>query len=308
VADQTVPEVREFFAPGKVILLGEHAVVYGHTALAAPLSRGITARATLGGRCELELPKSLRSDSRKAVQAAFTRAAVACGHPPVSVKLEGDLPISVGLGSSAAASVACALALTDAARMRGTPRQIMSVAHQMEQVFHGSPSGVDAACSTMNRLISFRRKNAESTPRIQAIELPRPLEMIVAIVGERGPTHETVGALRERVKRWPTRYLRVLTEIGRVAHEGIEALRDGDLNALGDAMNVNHGLLSALQLTSPDIDEMVQRLRGLGALGAKVTGAGGRGGAVIGLFRETQKPMARLSRDGVSCFASRVRG
>jgi mevalonate kinase len=82
----------------------------------------------------------------------------------------------------------------------------------------------------------------------------------------------------------------------------------GDLEGLGDAMNVNQGLLNALGLSSLAIEEMVARLRTAGALGAKLTGAGGDGGAVIGLFREPEPVVMKLRKAGIDCFASQLAG
>ena len=96
--------------------------------------------------------------------------------------------------------------------------------------------------------------------------------------------------------------------MGRLATEGAEAVEQGDLEALGDLMNVNQGLLSALGLSSPALEASVHRLRALGALGAKLTGAGGDGGAVIGLFPQPDAALARLRHDGVRCFASQLSG
>ena len=137
---------------------------------------------------------------------------------------------------------------------------------------------------------------------------PRPLKVLVALVGERRPTKVTVSALRERQTRWQARYARLFREIGTLAAEGARAVEAGDLEALGDAMNVNQGLLVALGLSSPPLEEMVYRLRQMGALGAKLTGAGGDGGAVIGLFLEPEPAVAKLMRLGVRCFSSQLAG
>ena len=97
-------------------------------------------------------------------------------------------------------------------------------------------------------------------------------------------------------------------EIGQLAREGADAVRKGDLESLGDLMNLNQGLLSALQLSSDRIDAMTRYLRAHGALGAKLTGAGGDGGAVIGLFLEPEPMIKRLTADGIECFCSQLAG
>ncbi|MFZ5472260.1 MAG: mevalonate kinase [Myxococcota bacterium] len=295
------------FGAGKVILLGEHGVVYGQPALAAPLGRGVRATARAAKTCSLEVPPSLSPSHRKLLTAAFARAAKACGRPQVSVSLESDLPISMGLGSSAALAVACARLLLQAAGRRSTPEAVARVAREMELVFHGTPSGVDHTASAQERLILFRRQSGTASS-VKAVKSPRPLKLLVALVGERSSTQSIVGSLRERASHWPTRYRRLYGEMGRLATEGARAVEEGDLQALGDLLNLNHGLLSALQLSSLGLDEMVYRLRRMGALGAKLTGAGGDGGAVIGLFLEPEPVVAHLAQEGVRCFGSQIAG
>lgn len=302
------PPPLEAFGAGKVILLGEHSVVYGHPALAGPLSLGVTARGVPAKRCQLTLPSTLSRPQRAQLTAAFARAARATGEPPVKVSFEADLPLAVGLGSSAALSVACSRLLLKATGKEPTPKETARVAWEMEQEFHGTPSGVDHTTSAQGRLVLYRRKPGTAVGQGRGVDSPRPLSVVVALAGERSPTKQTVGALRERQARWPERYRRLFTEMGRVAAEGAKAVEAGDLEALGDAMNVNQGLLAALGLSSPPLEEMVYRLRGLGALGAKLTGAGGDGGAVIGLFLEPAPAVAKLTALGVRCFSSQLAG
>lgn len=294
------------FAPGKVILLGEHAVVYGHPALAGPLRQGVTATGARALRPRLLLPAALRKEARRALQAAFDAAAKAAGSPGVVVRLASELPVSMGLGSSAAVSVAIARVLLAAAGRQAGTEAVCALAEQMERQFHGTPSGIDHTCAARSELIAFQRDGKRR--RVRAVRSPRPLGVVVALAGERPSTRQTVAALRMRQARWKARYRRLLGEIGEVAREGTRAVERGDLDGLGDAMNVNHGLLVALGLSSRAIDEQVHALRQLGALGAKLTGAGGDGGAVVGLFEEPRRAVARLRRRGVACFESALTG
>jgi mevalonate kinase len=298
--------VRTAFGPGKVILLGEHAVVYGSTALAVPLAIGVTARASPAPACTFRPPRGLRRATRAQLLSAFSAAADAAGRPPVRVSVASRLPMSMGLGSSAAVAVAVSGVLLRAATGRvPSAERLRVLAGKMEVVFHGTPSGVDHACSALGAPIAFRRRGVRP-PHIRRLVLRRPLELLVAIAGARRPTRDTVAGLRQRQARWPVRYGRLFREVGNVAEEGVRAAEAGDLESLGDAMNVNHGLLTALGVSSEAVEAMVARLRAAGALGAKLTGAGGGGGAVVGLFRDARAAEARLRRAGITCFRTRV--
>ncbi|MEW5737714.1 MAG: mevalonate kinase [Myxococcota bacterium] len=291
------------FGPGKIILLGEHGVVYGHPALAAPISRGVRAWAEPSDAPQLELPEELSAAHRDALERAFARAAKKAGHPRVSVHLESELPLSMGLGSSGALAVAVSRVLLEAKHARpASPKQVEALALEMEREFHGTPSGVDHTTSARGTMIVYRRGQARE------VRAKKPVKVLVALVGPRAGTKVTVGALRERQARWPSRYRRVFQEIGRLVEEGAKAATAGDLSALGDVMNLNQGLLNALGLSSPRLEDMVFRLRAAGALGAKLTGAGGDGGAVIGLFPEPEPAVVRLRREGIDCFASQLAG
>jgi len=292
------------FGPGKVILLGEHAVVYGAPALAGALQRGVRAVGIPSTDTRLQLPKGLKARMRAQLNEAFEAAAEATGRPAIKVALESDLPISMGLGSSAALSVAVSRLLLRAAGRRDDARSVSGVALQMEQRFHGTPSGVDHACSVAGGLISYRRRPGAASGRAQRLAVHSPLHLAVLLVGERSPTRTTVASLRERKARWPERYERLFREIGRTAVDGHRALAEDDLAGLGDAMNVNHGLLVALGLSSASLDAAVHGLRAQGALGAKLTGAGGDGGAVIGLFERPAQALRAIERSGLPGFSS----
>ena len=297
--------VPEAFGPGTVILLGEHAVVYGHPALAVPLSLGVTARGTPAERCELGGLPDLTAPQRRMLDAAFDAVAAATGRPPVSITLSSSLPVSMGLGSSAALAVAVSRLLLDASGERPTPAKVLALALQMEEAFHGTPSGVDHTVSAHGAPLLYRRPAPGGPGRVRKVRIGARATLVLALVGPRRGTQETVAALRRRAARWPVRYGRLFTEMGRLAVEGTAALEAGDLESLGDAMNVNHGLLAAAGVSSAALDTAVDTLRRAGALGAKLTGAGGDGGAVVALFR---KPPAAglLEQAGLAVLTSEL--
>jgi mevalonate kinase len=293
--------VLEAFGPGKVILLGEHAAVYGQPVLAGAISRGVRVKGAPADKARITPPSGLNAAQVQALQRAFEAAVASAKAPAMNVTVESNLPVSMGLGSSAALSVAVArLLLTAKGKSFGTA-QVLKLGAVMEGEFHGTPSGVDHTTSARGELVLYRRDGPT-----RAVKPKKRVHIVVALAGERTPTKATVAALRERRERWPQRYTRLFQEIGRFAEEGAKAAARGDLEELGDLMNMNHGLLWAMQLSSERIDTMVRRMRALGALGAKLTGAGGDGGAVIGLFPDPFKAVNALTAEGVLCFESQL--
>lgn len=291
------------FGPGKVILLGEHGAVYGQPALAAPISRGVRATAVASESLELELPEGLAEAQLDALERAFVRAGKLTGHPKVSVSVESDLPLSMGLGSSGALSVAVTRAMLQAKTGKAPDQKTVErIAFALEKEFHGTPSGVDHTTSARGTMVLYTKG------QVREVIARKPVKVLIAMVGARAATKLTVGALRERQAKWGSRYRRVFVEIGQLAREGAAAAKKGDLELLGDLMNMNQGFLSALGLSSERLEAMVYRLRSAGALGAKLTGAGGDGGAVIALFKEPEPIVKRLRDEGIDCFASQLAG
>jgi len=293
----------EAFGPGKVILLGEHAVVYGHPALAVPLTLGVTARG-MPGPCTLTGLPELTDAQRRMLETAFETVAEATGRPPLRIAISSTLPVSMGLGSSAALAVAISRLLLGASGRPSSPARVLSLALRMEETFHGTPSGVDHTVSAHGTPLLYRRPAPGKPGRVRRVRIGRRATLVLALVGPRRGTQETVAALRRRAARWPERYGRLFEQMGRLAVEGTAALEKGDLESLGDAMNVNHGLLAAAGVSSPALDTAVDSLRRAGALGAKLTGAGGDGGAVVALFQRL--PPGALEQTGLRVLTSEL--
>lgn len=291
------------FGPGKVILLGEHGAVYGQPALAAPISRGVRAVAVPSDAPRFDWPASLNEAQRVVLERAFSRATQLTGRPNVSVSVESDLPLSMGLGSSGALSVAVTRVLLQAKTGAAPdPKRVEKIAFALEREFHGTPSGVDHTTSARGTMVLYAKGH------VRLVVASRPIKVLIALVGARSSTKVTVAALHERQVKWATRYRRVFREMGQLAREGAAAAKKGELELLGDLMNMNQGFLNGLGLSSERLEAMIYRLRGHGALGAKLTGAGGDGGAVIALFKEPEPIVKRLREDGIDCFSSQLAG
>jgi len=290
------------FGHGKVILVGEHAVVHGHAAVATGISTGVAVEARPGnGR--LRVPGwGLEARAADGTPVGRALAAIVQRLEAPSLDFEGDarIPSRAGLGSSAAMAVAIARAAA-AASGRIVPREAIDAAvHAAEEVFHGTPSGIDAAAATSGRTGRFSRAGGW-----QPIPVLQPITICVGLSGRPRDTAAQVAAvarLRDRLAVAGD----VLALLGRLADDAAGALAKGDVDGLGRIFDAAHGLLSALRLSSPELDGLVHAARAAGAIGAKLTGAGG-GGAVIALAPAHERDvLARWKAAGFEGFLTEI--
>lgn len=284
-------------APGKVILLGEHSVVYGQPALALPLDRGVTVRCEPAAALRL---KSVPAAGAHAMQEATEQVAAQLGNPLVEITIDSDIPLSAGLGSSAAVAVALTRALAASAGRTLPDDELLRLAEGMEQTFHGRPSGIDHTTCALAAPLRFVRGPPHQVTRLSV----KKLEWVVALSGPRQGTKEKVLGLRQAWEREPERIGAKFAAIGQIVEAGQAALLAGDERELGRLFDANQAILAELGLTTPAIDALLAQMRGLGAYGAKLTGAGG-GGAVIALHPEPAKLVRALEQAGVRAFAAR---
>ena len=271
---------------GKLILLGEHAVVYGSPALVLGVDLHCDATAVVNdgdnpGRTLVLLDRTCSAANDDELARAFTALLDEGGAPDdLTVRITGDLPPGVGLGFSAAAAVAAARAVEelsgdasdDAVRRRATA---------WECVFHGNPSGVDVAAAMHGGCVRFVRQQ-DGTAEVTRVPIAAPLTLCIGLTGTRSSTKEMVEGLADLRRRKTEMVDRSVDGIATVVQNGIAAVRDGNVVALGELMDMNQMLLAGLMLSTSAIEQMVSAARDAGALGAKLTGAGG-GGAVVAL-------------------------
>jgi len=290
-------------ANGKVVLLGEHAVVYGVPAIAAGIERGVEARAELSGAstlCVGELRATADDDSE--LGRGFRALLQALGAPPVAVEATLELPPGSGLGASAALGVAIARAVISAAEQDSSAARVLSAAAAWEGIYHGNPSGIDAAAAAHDGCIWF-----EKGAGMQPLALARDLALAIGLAGAPASTKAMVESVARLRERRPAVVDKALEGIRALVNNARLCLESGDLPGLGSLMNYNQMLLSGLFVSTEGIERCCALSREAGALGAKLTGAGG-GGAVLALCDHDSEPiLATWRAAGIECFGTRVR-
>lgn len=293
---------------GKLILFGEHSVVYGVPAIVAGLPRGATAwvrmsdKTTLTivngrtGKVHVEVEADPNGEPLARAYAAILAALEVEG--PVAVQATIEVPIGSGLGSSAAMAAATARALAQFFGLNLASSAVDLAVSQAERVFHGNPSGIDQAAALGGGLFRFTR----GTPAtIEALWM----ESVSVVICEAGPAASTL-VMVEKVARFherqPTLARGLDALVAKIVDDAAGALSRADWVQVGELMNINHGLLVSMGVSTPGLDRACHLARGAGALGAKLTGSGG-GGCMVALAPENpQNVIQALNDAGFDAF------
>ena len=276
------------YASGKIILLGEHAVVYGRPALAAPIPLAVEARVVDSTDTVLLIPRwgieqrvPPMSENPQGVTGILALLLERLDLASRSLTIEAfpNVPRAMGLGGSSALAVAVIRALSNHFKLDLSDERVNELAFECERAVHGTPSGVDNTIATYGSTLLFENKGA---PSFQEVHPARSVSIAIGISGKESLTATTVAQVRKAWERQPERYERIFDQIGDLPRAGTEALQDGAYQELGELMNLCQGYLNALQVSTPELEELIHIARRRGAVGAKLTGGGG-GGSVIAL-------------------------
>jgi len=299
-------------APGKIILFGEHAVVYGRPALAVPVTQlhadveisdagansgGIWIRAQdVNLQAELN---TLPSDHPIAsvIHNLFFLSRVS-PFPNLEINISSTIPVASGLGSGAAVTVALTRALSAHIPYAMTDEQVSAFAYEIEKLHHGTPSGIDNTVVTYAKPVYF----VKGQP-IETFQVAEPFTIVIADTGISAPTKESVSDVRRLWEANKAKWENVFDEVADIAFAARHVIREGRIKILGTLMDKNHAYLREMTVSSPELDNLVSTARQAGALGAKLSG-GGRGGNMIALAEEDTAP--RIAEALLSAGAKRT--
>ena len=290
--------------PGKIILFGEHAVVYGQPAIAVPVTH-VQVKATIepvrDGDSARVLAPSVGLDTRvddlplsHPLSVTLRGVLSACGVaeppaeiPPFQLTIQSTLPVAGGMGSGAAVSVAVIRAFSAYLGHPLPDEQVNALAYEIEKLHHGTPSGIDNTVITYARPVYFVRGQP-----IETFTVHVPFTLVIADTGIPSSTAITVGDVRKAWQADPDRYNKIFRWVGNLVMKARRAIESGTPDTLGPLMDENHAQLQQINVSSPELDRLVNAAREAGALGAKLSG-GGRGGNMIALVKpETAEPVA----------------
>ena len=278
-------------APGKLILFGEHFVVYGLPAIATAIESRTMAEVEKADKYSLEdnRPETPGYKTEKygqqldSIKRIFKVMRINPNKTPVKITLGGDLVAASGVGASSASCSAIAAALNDYFGLGFDKEKLNEIAYEGEKGYHGVPSGIDNSCSTFGGFILFTKGPARNV--IAPLELQLSMAMVVGNTGITSNTIKVVEEVKRQREENPEKFKAIFDMYSRIAGDAKDAIEKKDQNEIGALMNKNHGLLREIGVSCKELEELVDIAMKNGALGAKLTGTG-KGGLMIALVEE----------------------
>lgn len=310
-------------APAKIILFGEHFVVYGEPAIVLAIDRRAhvkvenrkdsslhmhSANLNLAGYFENNIFQIEQGDAREArikfepVRQAVGKVLEKHGqNVGLNIEINSTVPVGAGLGSSAAVVAAATAAVSALLGVKLSKEDIFRISYEAEKVVHGTPSGVDPAISTFGGTLLFQMDTG-----FKPLEVKTDIPLVIGDTGVERSTRVQVEKVRNIMDKYPRVVEPMLKAAREIVLRAIEAFKENDLESLGTLMNINHALLYGVGVSDESLEWLTNAARKAGALGAKLTGAGG-GGCMIALAKDErlEPVLEAIQRAGGRPFVAR---
>ena len=275
---------------GKLILFGEHLVVYKAPALVGAVSAYTDCKLEYLDKPGLEVIDNRpavplykvkkKAEGDEAINLTLTHLGVDPKARGVRLTFGGDLCCASGIGASAAQVVSLARAVNIADSRSLSEDEINAAGYEGEKGYHGTPSGIDNTAATFGGLLRFQR--TDGAPIFEKKSFPSAIRIVYASTGITASTTEVVGDVRKKKEADEAWFADIMGKYKTLLEEAEKAVEGGDLINLGKLLDQNHALLQDLTVSCKELDELVDAARVAGALGAKMSGTG-RGGLMIAL-------------------------
>ncbi|MCH8907683.1 MAG: mevalonate kinase [Candidatus Heimdallarchaeota archaeon] len=308
-------------APGKIILSGEHSVVYGYPALAIAINLRCEVETELNGDelviesnelnekfvyspedCNNVFEGKPKTKVDNIAFAALSTLKLVQDSSLLNIHIKSQIPISAGLGSSAAVVVATIASIADLFQKQIPLAEISDLAFEAEKITHGKPSGIDNSIATHGGLIHFENGNIENKVITNHIPI---------IIGNSQIARDTkilVAGVAELRRANPDIINPVIKTMGKLTLELEEAVLSIDIDKIGELFDINQGLLDSIGVGHSKLSQMIWMARKFGAIGAKLTGAGG-GGCMIAITKtdeEASDVASKMEASGLSIISTQM--
>jgi mevalonate kinase len=301
---------------GKVILFGEHFVVHGVPGIVSAIDSATDAEVTQTGkelvvRDERKAAKGYAEEKRLQQIESIQRMLKKMGLDPklpLNIWIGGTLPGFSGLGASAASSVAIARAIAEELSLKLTNEQVNQIAYEAEKAYAGNPSGIDNTAATYGGLMWFKKNTSGGPDDVERLSIRKPVEIVIGSTGKVANTKAMVAGVAERKNKNPEKYGEIFKQAENLGFAGRKALESYDLEKVGVLMNENHRLLQEIEVSSRELDLLVDIAWENGAFGAKLTGGGG-GGCMVALTpgKELQEKVASaIEKEGFEVLRTKI--
>ncbi|MGB3907966.1 MAG: mevalonate kinase [Methanomethylovorans sp.] len=288
-------------APGKIYLFGEHAVVYGESAICCAVDLRTRVQASSNDTILISSDQGdtgLDHDRYPYISSVIEEMSKMTDIKGVKLRIDSDIPVGSGLGSSAAVTIATIQALNLLFGCNLGPEDIATLGHSIERKIQGAASPTDTYVSTMGGVVIVPVKK-----KLNIIDCG----IVIGNTGKFSSTRQMVSDVALLKKRYPEMIDPILSTIGRISMTGEELVIKQEYRPIGELMNINQGLLDAISVSGPELADLIYAARSAGAYGAKITGAGG-GGCMIALSQlpDMEKVASAITRAGGEAIVTRI--
>jgi len=301
---------------GKVILFGEHFVVHGVPGIVSAIDSATDAEVKQIGselviRDERKAATGYAEEKRLQQIESIERMLKKMGldpKMPLNIWVGGILPGFSGLGASAASSVAIARAIAEELSLNLSDEEVNQIAYEAEKAYAGNPSGIDNTAATYGGLMWFKKNLTGGSASVEKLSIRKPVEIVIGSTGKVANTKAMVTGVAERKNKHPEKYNQIFKQAENLTYVGRKALEGYDLEKVGELMNENHRLLQEIEVSSSELDLLVDISRKNSAFGAKLTGGGG-GGCMVALTpgKELQEKVAVvIEKEGYEALRTKI--